>query len=157
MGQLSNVYRAVKTESEATHDYERTVHAYQWSLVLAYSRILEELKRPFPVELLRRLLDAYIRFSGNPITTEEGQRIDYDPTGGFRRARPAAVALRAALGGWNGMLPAPQEVVIAAREMVTAYGHAAAGRWDEHTVPDDAWDQLLWPDEDGAGNRKQEL
>ena len=148
---------ALRTESEVTHDCERMIHAYQWSMVLAFSKILEHLKRPFPADLVRRLLDAYIRFSGNPITTEEGQRIDYDPKGGFRRARPAAVALRAALSGWDGVFPAPQEAVTAAREMVTAYGHAAAGRWDEHTVPDDAWDQLLWPDEDGAGNRKRKL
>lgn len=146
---------AVRTEGQVTHDCERMIHAYQWSIVLAYSKILEQLKGPFPVDLHRRLLDAYIRFSGNPITIEEGQRIDYDPRGGFRRARPAAVALHAALGGWNGVLPAPQEAVMAAREMVTAYGHAAAGRWDEHTVPDDAWDQLLWPDDDEGPHRKR--
>lgn len=147
MGQLSDVHPAVKTERDIASDYERMVHAYQWSIVLSYSKILARLGRPFPAELLRRLLDVYVKLSGDPTAIEGGQRIDYDPTGGFRRARPAAVTLRAALDGWDGGLPAPQEAVTAAREMVTAHGHSAAGRWDEHDVPDDAWDQLLWPDE----------
>ena len=147
MGPLSKVYSALKTESEVTHDLERMVHAHQWTMVLAFSKILDRLNGPFPVDFFRRLLTVYISFSANPVERKDGSRIDDDPTGRFRRARPAAIALNQALGGWDGALPAPSEVIAAARDMVVASGHPAAGKWDEHTVPADAWGQLLWPDD----------
>lgn len=147
----------VKTESEVTHDYLRSAYCLQWAIVLAYSKILNELqrKRPFPVALVRRLLDVYTVYTaGDLVGIENGQRADYDPTGGFRRARPAAIALRASIEHWDGVLPAPPDAVTAARGMASAYGHAAAGQWDEHTVPDDAWEQLLWPDGEGPDGGK---
>lgn len=147
MGPLSEVYSALKTESEVAHDFERMAHAYQWTLVLAFSKILSQLNGPFPVDFFRRLLTVYISFSANPVERTEGSRSDYDPTGRFRRAQPAAIALHQALDGWDGALPAPSEVIAAARDMVIASEHSAAGRWDEYTVPADAWGQLLWPDD----------
>jgi hypothetical protein len=81
---------------------------------------------------------------------ENGPPGNLDPTGGFRRARTAAIELRAAVDTWNGSLPPPPDVVTAARAMVAAYGHFAAGRWDEHTFSDDAEAALLWPDEEAS-------
>jgi len=109
------------------------------------------LSRPPPVALIQRLLDVYIVYTAGPMVhiPESGPQGNLDPTGGFRRARPAAIALQAAVKAWNGSVPPPPDVVAAARAMVAAYGHPAAGRWDEHAFADDAEKALLWPDQDG--------
>jgi len=142
----------MKTERDTVHDWERSAHCLQWVIVLAFSRIVGQMKGRAPVELIRRLLDVYVSYTAGPtvFVSDNGIKGDLDPTGGFRRARPAAIALRAVVDAWDGSLPPPADVVMAAREMVTAYGHVEAGRWDEHTVPEDAWEQLLWPDEERA-------
>lgn len=137
----------MKTESATVHDLERSAHCLQWAVVLSFTRISGRLNRRPPVELLRRLLDVFISYTGGSLVEiENAARIDNDPTGGFRRARPGAIALRAAIDRWDGSLPVPPTVAEAAREMVTAYGHRAAGRWDEHTVLGEVDEDLLWPD-----------
>jgi len=73
-------------------------------------------------------------------------RRDYDPTGGFGRARPKASTLHACMDGWDGSLPVPKEVMIAARELVTAYGHKAVGQWEEYTIERELESALLWPE-----------
>ncbi len=140
----------MKTERDTVHDWERSAHCLQWVIVLAFSQIAGQMKGPAPVGLIARLLDVYISYTASPLSfvSDSGVRGNLDPTGGFRRARPAAIALRAVIEGWDGSPPPPSDVVVAAREMVTAYGHPEVGRWDEHTVPEDAWEQLLWPDEE---------
>ncbi|MEZ4301989.1 MAG: hypothetical protein R3B70_44075 [Polyangiaceae bacterium] len=103
------------------------------------------------MELIARLLDVFIAFTAEPMihAGEGGLRGNLDPTGGFKRSRSGALSLRDALTSWDGSLPAPPGVRDAAREMVTAYGHPNAGQWETHTVPEDAWEQLLWPDSAG--------
>ena len=140
----------MKTERDTVDDWERSAHCSQWVIVLAFSQIVGRIKGRAPVELIGRLLDVYISYTATPLTftSESGLKGNLDPTGGFRRARPAAIALRAVIDAWDGTPPPSANVVTAAREMVTAYGHPEAGRWEEHTVPEDAWGQLLWPNEE---------
>lgn len=143
----------MKTERDTTHDWERSAHGLEWATALAFSHGTSLLSRRPPVALIGRLLDVYISYTAGPMLFEReaGPAGNLDPTGGFRRARTAATELRAAIDKWDGALPPPAEVVAAARAMVAAYGHPAAGRWDEHTFPDDAEAALLWPDEqDGS-------
>jgi hypothetical protein len=138
----------VKTESATTDDWERSAHCIQWAVVLAFPRIAAQLGQPPPVELIRRLLDVFVVYTAGSMKSMGPMgRVDNDPTGGFRRAHLAAVSLRKALEGWNGEPPMPPVVAEAARDMVTAYGHPAAGRWDEHTVSGEVRESLLWPDE----------
>jgi hypothetical protein len=93
------------------------------------------------------LLDVFVAYTGQDLDiVEGGQRVNYDPTGGFRRARSAAITLRICVDHWDGSLPAPADVVSAARAMVAAYGHSEAGRWDDFSISDDVDDALLWPD-----------
>jgi hypothetical protein len=142
----------MKTERDTTHDWERSAHGLEWATALAFPHGIGRLSRRPPVALIRRLLDVYITYTAAPMVLDrdDGPSGDLDPTGGFRRARPAAMELRTALENWDGALPLPADVVAAARAMVTAYGHPAAGQWEEHTFPDDAEEALVWPDETTA-------
>ncbi len=142
----------MKTERDTTHDWERSAHALEWATAIAFSRAIARLTRPPPVALIGRMLDVYISYTAGPMghSGADGTLGDLDPTGGFRRARPAAIELRAALDRWNGPLP-PPEVTAAARAMVSAYGHPAAGRWDEHDFAEDAEDALLWSNDANEG------
>lgn len=125
----------------------KAVHSYQWAVLLAYPRVSERLSRPVPVELLRLLLDMVARQAPDALVgSHDGVRADYDPTRGFARARPIAAPLRSSMEGWDGSLPVPVKVMMTARDLVTAYGHDAVGRWEEHTVGDDFERFLLWPE-----------
>lgn len=122
-------------------------YALHWSVVLACPRISERLRRPVPVEMIRQLVAAFASQGAESLTGEyQGVPIDYDPQGAFRDARPLAASLEDSLRGWDGALPVPSSVMVAAQSLLTAYGHESAGRFAEHTVPDDFEDALVWPD-----------
>lgn len=140
----------MKTERQTIDDWERSAHGLEWATALAFTRAAERLSRPPPIALIQRLLGVYINYTAGPMVMYPDREPagDLDPTGGFRRGQPHAMALRAALDDWDGSMPPPSAVVASARAMVAAYGHPAAGRWEDHTFAEDAGEALLWPDEE---------
>lgn len=125
----------------------KAVHAFQWSVLLACPRISERLSRPVPVEMVRKLVERFAHQTPEALVDSyQGIRRDYDPAKAFNRARQKAAALHACMDGWSGSLPVPKEVMMSARELVSAYGHKATGQWDEYGLQDDFEAALLWPD-----------
>ncbi len=126
-------------------------YALHWTVVLACPRISERLRRPVPIDMIRRLVAAFASQGPESLTgAYQGIPADYDPKGAFRRARPLAASLSANLAAWDGVLPVPWAVRADAQALLTAYGHESAGRFEEHTVPDDFETALLWPDSPAA-------
>ena len=126
---------------------ENAVHCLQWATALACPRVTARLGRVPPKELIAALLDACIRFSEKgSVAEQEGQRLDLDPAGSFRRAQPHAFVLRERLMDWNGTFPLPQDLVLAARDLARCHGNDSIHDWDAYEGPTDAEDWLLWPD-----------
>ena len=89
---------------------------------------------------------ASLRSIGLRIAFEDQIPRDYDPTKGFHRARQKAAPLHASMDGWDGSLPVPKEVMMAARELVAAHGHEAAGQWEEYRLEGEIEHGLAWPE-----------
>lgn len=125
----------------------KAIHAFHWSILLACPRISGRLSRPVPTEMVRELVERFARQTPEALV-DSCQAIprDYDPTKGFHRARQKAGPLHASMDGWDGSLPVPKAVMMAARELVAAYGHKAVGRWDDYSIEGELEAALLWPE-----------
>lgn len=125
----------------------KAAYAFHWSVLLACPRISERLSRPVPVEMVRRLVEGFARQPPEALVDSyQGIPRDFDPTRGFYRARRKAAPLHASMDGWDGSLPVPKEVMIAARELVAAYRHKAVDQWEEYSIQGEFENALLWPE-----------